>query len=153
MFTEEERDAHREFIPWTRTLADVTTEFRGETVDLLPFVKTNKDKLVLKPNDGYGGFGVAVGPTTVEKDWLDLIDQSFNEHISYTVQELVRIPVDQFPLVEDGEFKGFAPKNVNVNLWSHDGDFAGAFVRAAEGSIINVHQGGGMLPVFFAGKR
>ncbi|MBN1550574.1 hypothetical protein JW979_03855 [bacterium] len=149
LFDEEERACHSAHIPWTRTLADVKTVFKGDEIDLLPFVRNNKSLFVLKPNDGYGGFGILVGPDASEDQWQRLIDKSFKEGIVYTVQELVNIPKEQFPEIENGKFLGFEPKNVNVNLWSHDGRFAGAFVRAAAGNIINVHQGGGMVPVFF----
>ncbi len=153
LFTEEEKACHAAHIPWTRTFKPVKTMFKDAEVDLVPFVRENKEMFVLKPNDGYGGFGILVGNACSQKEWDALIDKSFNENIVYTVQELANIPVEEFPVVEDGEFKGFAPKNVNINLWSHDGDFAGAFVRAAEGKIINVHQGGGMVPVFFVSEK
>jgi len=152
-FTPEECECHANHIPWTRTLLDKKTSYQGTDIDLLPFVRNNKDLFVLKPNDGYGGFGVMVGNVSEQKEWEALIETSMKDGIVYTVQDLVTIPREEFPVVENGEFKGFEPKNVNVNLWSHDGEFAGAFVRAAAGSIINVHQGGGMVPVFFASKK
>ncbi len=153
MFTDEEIEIHRNNIPWTRTLADVKTKYDEKEIDLVSFVRDNKDNLVLKPSDGYGGFGVLVGKTAGNEEWNDLIDKSLTEDIIYTVQEFANIPQEDFPVIEDGEFKGFSPKNVNINFWSHDGEFAGAFVRAAEGSVINVHQGGGMVPVFFVSKK
>ena len=152
-FTPEENACNAAHIPWTRTLAEKKTEYRHEEVDLVEFTRSNKDLLVLKPNDGYGGFGVLVGKTSTQAEWDALIDKAFNENINYTVQDCANIPVDEFPVVEEGEFKGFEGKNVNINLWSHDGVFAGAFVRAAAGSVINVHQGGGMVPVFFVSKK
>ena len=94
-----------------------------------------------------------VGNIADQADWEALIDNSLNEGIIYTVQECANIPVEDFPVVDGSEFKGFEPKNVNLNLWSHDGEFAGAFVRAAAGKIINVHQGGGMVPCFFVSKK
>ena len=42
---------------------------------------------------------------------------------------------------------------VNINFWVHDGAFAGAFNRAASGQIVNVHQGGGLMPVFFVSEK
>ena len=32
-------------------------------IDLVPWVLANKDKLVLKPNDDYGGKGIVLGWT------------------------------------------------------------------------------------------
>ena len=153
IFSTEERECHRLHIPWTRTLVETKTRYQDKYIDLVPYVRKNKDLFVLKPNDGYGGFGVMVGKVSEQKDWDALVDRSFREGIVYTVQELAPIPREEFPVVEDNTFKGFSPKNVNLNLWSHDGEFAGAFVRAAAGSVINVHQGGGMVPVFFVAKK
>ncbi len=152
-FTPEERDCHRLHIPWTRTLHECKTDHYGNRVDLVEFVRKNKDLFVLKPNDGYGGFGVMVGRTAPQKDWDALIEKSFKDQIVYTVQEYADIPQEEFPVVENGEFKGFATKNVNLNLWSHDGEFAGSFVRAAAGNVINVHQGGGMVPCMFVSRK
>ncbi|MBN1355004.1 hypothetical protein JXA40_01925 [bacterium] len=151
-FSAEEQSCHARHIPWTRTLLEGSTTYHETEIDMIPFVRRNKDRFVLKPNDGYGGFGVMVGRSARSSDWESLIDKSMNEGIVYTVQDLVEIPREDFPIVRDGRFEGFEPKNVNLNLWSHDGEFAGAFVRAATGSIINVHQGGGMVPVFFVSK-
>ena len=33
----------------------------GTTVDLLPFIERERDQLVLKPNDEYGGKGIVLG--------------------------------------------------------------------------------------------
>lgn len=153
IFTPEEREAHHKYIPWTRTLVEIKTDYRGKEVDLVEFTRKNKDFLVLKPNDGYGGFGILVGNVTEQKDWDALIEKSFNEKITYTVQDFVKIPLDEFPIVEDDTYKGFSNRNVNINFWSHDGEFAGAFNRAAAGSIINVHQGGGLVPVYFVSDK
>lgn len=153
LFTPAEREAHHKHIPWTRTLLEEKTDYHGKQIDMVNYVRDNKELFVLKPNDGYGGFGILIGNVSEQKDWDALIEKSFRDHITYTVQELVRIPRDEFPIVEDGSYKGFKGMNVNINFWSHDGEFAGAFNRAAKGSIINVHQGGGLVPVFFVQKR
>jgi len=153
LFSPEEQEAHRKHIPWTRTLTEIKTDHKGDMVDLVEFTSKNKDTLVLKPNDGYGGFGILVGNVSTQQEWDALIDKSFKDGITYTVQEFVKIPLDEFPIVEDDQFKGFANRNVNINFWSHDGEFAGAFNRAAEGNIINVHQGGGLVPVFFVSEK
>lgn len=153
LFTHDEREVHDKHVPWTRTLANIKTIFHGKEIDLVKFVRDHRDMLVLKPSDGYGGFGVMVGKVAKDAEWNALIDKIIAEDQNYTVQEYANIPKEEFPVIEDGVFKGFAPKNVNINFWSHDGEFAGAFVRAAEGSIINVHQGGGMVPCFFVERK
>jgi len=153
LFTEEELDTIQKYIPFTRLVRDVETDFHGETVNLPDFIKNNRKSLVLKPNSGYGGHGVIVGPTVSDEEWLETLKIAMTPGNTYVVQSLLDIPVDEFPIVENGEFKGFSSKNVNINFWAYDGEFGGAYVRAASGAIINVHQGGGMVPVFYVDKK
>jgi hypothetical protein len=62
LFDAEELDAIRQHIPWTRIIEDRrTVDPMGQAIDLLPWAVTNKDNLVLKPNDEYGGKGVLIG--------------------------------------------------------------------------------------------
>ena len=42
-------------MPWTRLVADVQTERRGRTESLLALARRDREQLVLKPNDEYGG--------------------------------------------------------------------------------------------------
>ena len=113
----------------------------------------NKAQFIIKPNTGYGGFGIVIGKETDQNTWDDTINRGLQPGGDDAVQEFVEIPVDNFPIMEDGKFIGFEPRNVNVNFWSHAGEFAGSFVRAATGSIINVHQGGGLVPAFWVSPR
>ncbi len=153
LFTEEELDVIKKYIPFTRLVRDMKTDKDGEEIYLPDYIKNNRKTLVLKPNSGYGGHGVIVGPASNDEEWKETLKKALEPGNTYVVQELVPIPVDNFPVVEDGKFKGFQPKNVNINFWAYDGEFGGAYVRAAAGAIINVHQGGGMVPVFYAEEK
>lgn len=65
LFSAAEVRAIRTFIPWTRELSERHTQDQGARVDLVPFARDNKDMLVLKPNDEYGGKGIVLGgPST-----------------------------------------------------------------------------------------
>src|ERR1041384_8789199 len=55
IFSADERDAIRRYIPWTRLIEERYTVCNGERVDLLSFVAQHKDEFVIKPNDEYGG--------------------------------------------------------------------------------------------------
>mgnify|MGYP000847459948 FL=1 len=149
LFTEEEMEVIKKYIPFTRLVRDLETDYHGEKVNILDLIKNNKEKLVLKPNSGYGGHGVMVGPAVTDDEWKDTLKTAMEPGNTYVVQEMVPIPADEFPVVDEGKFMGFQPKNVNINFWAYDGEFGGAYVRAAAGAIINVHQGGGMVPVFY----
>ena len=49
-----ERKAIREHVPWTRVVKAGKTQYRDETIDdLIEYIKQNREKLVLRPNDEY----------------------------------------------------------------------------------------------------
>lgn len=154
LFTEDQWETMQATVPWTRHVrAGVVTDFHGEKANLVDLIRNNKDNFVLKPNVGYGGFGIFIGNDCPKSSWDEAITKATAPGADYAVQEFVRIPVDKFPVVKDGEYKGFVGKNVNINYWSHDGEFVGAFLRAADGKLVNVHQGGGLVPVFFMSPK
>ncbi len=154
LFTDEEWETMQATVPWTRLIRPGEMEtYRGETAEISALLKGNKNSFVLKPNEGYGGFGIFLGVDCSQAQWEDAVNKATGPDQHYAVQEFVSIPVDKFPVVEHGEYKGFQPKNININYWSHAGEFAGAFLRAAAGNIINVHQGGGLVPVIFVSDK
>lgn len=153
LFTEDEWETYQKHVPWTRLVKSGKTDFHGKVVDLLTLLKNNKDEFVLKPNEGYGGFGIMLGLDATQADWEDKLNKAFAPGADYAVQEFVRIPQDKFPTIVGDELKAFELRNVNINFWSHGGEFAGAFLRASFGNIINVHQGGGLVPVIFLGEK
>ena len=51
------------------------------------FVRENRTRLVLKPNDGYGGHGVYFGPQLDERAWENAIATALSS--DYVVQEAV----------------------------------------------------------------
>jgi hypothetical protein len=55
MFTPGERAAIDARIPWTRGVAERKTIYRGQTIDLIPYVVEHRERFVLKSNDEYGG--------------------------------------------------------------------------------------------------
>ncbi|MBN1549908.1 hypothetical protein JW979_00505 [bacterium] len=154
LFSEEEWDTMIKTVPWTRQVKNgITTSFHSEKGEMSALLKRNKDAFVLKPNEGYGGFGIFIGIDCSQKEWENAVDKAVAPGSDYAVQEFVKIPIDRFPVIENGKFKGFFDRNVNINYWSHAGEFAGAFLRAAVGNVINVHQGGGLVPVFFVSEK
>ena len=65
LFDKASQQAIREFVPWTRVVEERRTEYRGDPIDLLPFISERRDRFVLKPNDDYGGAGIVLGgPST-----------------------------------------------------------------------------------------
>src|SRR5215213_2822129 len=61
LFTENELAAIRAHVPWTRVVRDEHTDYFGREVNLLDFIRADGERLVLKPNDDYGGHGITIG--------------------------------------------------------------------------------------------
>src|SRR5262249_50752872 len=73
LFDDQQRRAIDEHIPWTRVVEERHTEFHGRGVDLVPFLHANRERLVLKPNDDYGGKGIVLGWTVEAPRWEEAI--------------------------------------------------------------------------------
>src|SRR2546430_3044878 len=69
LFSHGERELIRNHIPWTRVVADDGTAHYGQHIDLLAFIRRERENLVLKPSDEYGGSGVTLGWETSEAAW------------------------------------------------------------------------------------
>lgn len=148
-FNEEELDTIERYIPWTRILGKYKTLYYNKQIDIVNFVKLNRQKFVLKPNKGYGGKGIIIGSEIEQKDWESKINTIIETGLSYTVQEYINIPSETFPLYSNGNYQGLSPLYFNLNFWGIDGKFAGGYVRASDKKIINVTQGGILVPLYY----
>ena len=61
LFSDGELAAIAKPVPWTRRFREEKTENKGETINLVEWTRSNSHKLVLKPNDDYGGNGIYIG--------------------------------------------------------------------------------------------
>lgn len=110
-----------------------------------------RERLVFKPTDDYGGHGVFIGPLTSPEDWIAAIDGAEGPHI---LQELIEAdPLTmQFLKPETGEVVE-ADVSYCVSTYLFDRIPAGAFTRFSPpgaGGVVNLTQGaltGGLLLV------
>ncbi len=144
LFNGDERRAIRDHVPWTAVLMDGHALFQGFRVKLRDFVVDNKDQLVLKAAQSYGGKDVFLGFETSEDKWQELVDSHIQDN-SWVVQQLVRIPKELFPQIVDGH-ANMKLLNVNINPLGFGGEYAGAYTRVSEKNVINVSYGGGLVP-------
>ena len=93
--------AIREHIPWTRrdggAQDDASTAPRSTSCRAS---LANKDRLVLKPNDDYGGKGIMLGWTVDQAAWEAAVKAALET--PYVVQRKVRLPYEPFPSFENG---------------------------------------------------
>jgi hypothetical protein len=144
-FTADERQAIRRSIPWTRRMADRLTTYYGDSIELIDFVRQNRRRLVLKPNDDYGGHGVYFGPQLDERAWDNAIATALSS--DYVVQEAVDLSPEPFPIFDETEWK-LQPMFVDTNPFLFSGKVCGAMVRLSNSPIVNVTSGGGETGFF-----
>jgi hypothetical protein len=150
--TAEERQLMRRHVLWTRLVSDRrTTSPTGERIELLAYVRKERESLVLKPNRSYGGDGVLVGPSVTQREWESAIDQVLVDDDRWVVQQVASIPVKSFHVLDDHDqlhvepfyiVMGFAPSRYGVAL----------VARASQRLVVNVAQHGGMCAVMVSAK-
>ena len=142
LFTSEERSVLKKHLPWTRIVKERKTTHQGRTVDLIDYIRRNRRLFVIKPNAEYGGKGVVIGREAEMPVWEAAIEHALKSPC--VVQEYVRIPEIEYPVVRDGQL-AWELKKVNVNFFTFNGQFGGGFCRTSDSSIINISAGGALV--------
>ncbi|HPZ08908.1 MAG TPA: hypothetical protein PL110_12385 [Candidatus Eremiobacteraeota bacterium] len=147
LYTKEEYEVVFKNIPWTRLMKNrKTLAPDGKTeVDLFDYVQKNRESLVLKPIDLYGGQNVCVGPANTQEDWEKTINLAATTDQKYVVQHYVKIPEMDLPEV-DPELV-WKPKKLNQNFYAFGGQHVGGMCRTSESHVINISAGGGLCPI------
>ncbi len=152
LFSPGERAMISGHVPWTRRVGAGKSDYFGEEIDLLEFIGERRDRLVLKPNDDYGGHGIYIGWNIDEIGWDEAIHNALANG-DYLVQERVPTAREVFPaLTPEGTIK-FAEQLVDLDPLLFNGKVGAAFTRLSSSELANVSSGGGMVPTFLISKR
>jgi len=154
-FTVRQQRIFRHHVLWTRRVRDVrTTDPDGQDIDLVPWLRRNKDRLVLKPNRSFGGHGIVVGPHVDLSQWDDALAAAMADTSAETggvvAQRYVDVRVKDFPVLgEDGSIAleefyvvcGFlaTPRGISI------------LGRASKKRVVNVGQRGGLTGILVLG--
>jgi glutathionylspermidine synthase len=152
LFDSEERGAIAAHIPWTRVVEQRQTEHEGRSVDLIPFILESRTRMVLKPNDDYGGAGIVLGWQTDDSSWEQAVTTALaSPHI---VQQRVAIPSEPYPSLVDGR-AAFADRMLDTAPFVCGGEYAeGCLTRLSTAALLNVTAGGGStVPTFVVEPR
>lgn len=152
LFDSEERGAIAAHIPWTRVVEQRQTEHDGRSVDLIPFILESRTRMVLKPNDDYGGAGIVLGWQTDDSSWEQAVTTALaSPHI---VQQRVAIPSEPYPSLVDGR-AAFADRMLDTAPFVCGGEYAeGCLTRLSTAALLNVTAGGGStVPTFVVEPR
>ena len=152
LFSADERHAIDAHIPWTRVVAERKTRHEDRTVDLVPFMIEQRERLVLKPNDAYGGAGIVLGWEVDSATWEASVRTALTE--PFVVQERVPIPSESFPSVVDGRVI-FADRILDTAPFAYQGTHVdGCMSRLSTAALVNVTAGGGsQTPTFVVEAR
>jgi len=152
LFTAEQRDAIDAHIPWTRVVAERTTVYQGDRIDLVPWIAANRDALVLKPNDEYGGKGIVLGWEVDDDTWADALASALEA--PSIVQRRIRLPTEPYPSFVDGSVQ-FTDRMVDLAPFvSHGRYVEGCLTRLGTTPLLNVTAGGGStVPTFVTARR
>jgi glutathionylspermidine synthase len=139
LFSPEQRAAIAAHVPWTRRLSGArTTDAQGREVALAELLQRERENLVLKPNDEYGGKGVLLGWRTSPERWAEAV-QGGAEH-GMIVQErrvprMIRMPSYRGGLVFDDLYFDLCP-------FVFAGRAGGMMIRVSTSPVTNVSTGG-----------
>ena len=152
LFSDAELAAIRAHVPWTRVVRDEQSDYEDAPLDLLEFIRHNSQRLVLKPNDDYGGHGITIGWNVDQTAWDAAIEQALANG-DYLVQERVPTARETFPaLTEDGRIE-FAEQLVDLDPLLFNGKVGSAFTRLSYTELANVSSGGGMVPTYIVSQK
>ncbi len=182
LFNDAERSAINAHVPWTRRFREERTHVRtgsgsdgrlfrtttpsaeaadtppkqggeSEEVDLVSWTRANSSKLVLKPNDDYGGHGIYIGWNSSEAEWDEAIKTALADG-DYLVQERVKTAKEMFPMMFDDQGKwGMVEQLVDLDPLLFNGVVGAAFTRLSSSELANVSSGGGMVPTFVIAEK
>jgi uncharacterized circularly permuted ATP-grasp superfamily protein len=153
-FSSEERNLIQRHVPWTRVVVDVKTEYEGEPIALLEYIRKHQKNLVMKPSDEYGGTGVTLGWEVEKKEWEHAIEQALpggkaaKANGCWIVQERIPMRRGVFPHIGKGNKIEFKNMLVDFAPYLFRGKVAGYLTRLSSTSLANVTSGGGQIPSF-----
>jgi hypothetical protein len=140
IFSPEEKETISRYIPWTRQLSDLDTDFRGERIDLKEALLAHPELFTIKPAAELGGTGVVVGKTAPEEEWRSAVETNIGKS-DWLAQEYVEALPYLFPL-EDGTVVEHA------SVWGFfvfGSQYVGGFLRIIPKQknqlVINYHLG------------
>ncbi|MFQ5631999.1 MAG: hypothetical protein ACE5I1_24780 [bacterium] len=145
ILTNREREAIFDHIPWTRRLLDQRTTFRGLAIDLLEFIRANRNYFVIKPNDEYGGKDVFLGFSLAQNEWDAAIENGVKN--GFVVQEIVDIHREPFIYKIDGAWQE-VPTILDLDPYLNGPLMGGCLARISTTNLANVTAGAGTVPQF-----
>jgi hypothetical protein len=152
LFSADELEAIRLHIPWTRRVREGYTTFEGQRIDLLPFIVANRERLVLKPNDEYGGKGVVIGWTVSDTEWQRTLQEALVT--PYVVQWAVQLAYEPYPYYDPTHGVSFRDLAADLDPFVFGTDTQGILTRLSAAALLNVTAGtGSVVPTMVVERK
>ncbi|UCH95169.1 MAG: hypothetical protein JSV88_33675 [Candidatus Aminicenantes bacterium] len=139
LFSLEEKENIKKYIPWTRKLIPGETTYGTKKIRLEDFVISHQERLMVKSARGYGGYEVFDGARIPAGQWKQQVEKALEERL-WVVQEF--IPPYSY-LYQAGEH-GCVPYQVVWGIFVFGSRYAGGFVRVLPeqnpSRVINLNQ-------------
>ena len=149
LFSDDEHAVIRACVPWTRVVADCPTERDGRAIDLLKRAESDREGLVLKPNDEYGGKGVMLGWETPAPEWAGALNAALADPPgTWIVQERIPVRREIFPQFDEAGKVTLRDVLVDLAPYLFRGRMTGYLTRLSATGLANVTSGGGQVPSF-----
>ncbi len=143
-FDSDDRRFFQRHIPWTRVLGERRTTLPdGVRAELLPYVRRERERLVLKPNRSYGGQGVLVGAHATESRWDQAITDALADTDRWVVQSALTLPVTELPVALADGSVALEPFFIVLGFAASTYGLA-TLARASQEHVVNVAQRGGV---------
>ena len=149
LFSEPQRDVINRHIPWTRVFERGRTMFESTEYDLLSLARAERERMVLKPNDDYGGHGVFIGWLMDQGEWEQAIMLALER--PYVIQERVPVKKISIPLFTDRV--SLEEMYVDFNPFLFANKVEGALVRLSSSALLNVSSGGGQTALLVLDEK
>ncbi|HTA43378.1 MAG TPA: hypothetical protein VK789_13075 [Bryobacteraceae bacterium] len=150
-FPANERKAIREHVPWTRVVKAGKSTYHDEVIDdLIEYIKENREKLVLRPNDEYSDLHSFIGYEHDEGSWARAIRDSLRA--PYVVQERVKPARTVFPLMNFGHLE-FKEMQVDVQPQAFLGKVAGCSSYVSTSGPGSYSPASGFAPTFIIDSK
>ena len=153
LLSDAERVLVRDHVPWTRVVRDTHAEWHGRRGALLDIVRQEREQIVLKPNDEYGGKGVLLGWETPASKWERALNGALADPPgTWVVQQRIPVRREVFPYFDESGRVTMRDMLVDLAPYLFRGRMGGYLTRLSETGLANVTSGGGQTAAFVIGS-
>ncbi len=154
LFSDMERAMIAAHVPWTRVVGDVETVWKGRASGLLDLAEQQRENLVLKPNDEYGGTGVKLGWEMPPAEWSAALGVAVADPPgTWVLQERIAVRREVFPQFDAAGDVTMRDMLVDFAPYLFRGRMSGYLTRLSATGLANVTSGGGQVPSFVIGPK